>query len=132
VLKIDISGSEIVLNNNFSPRLMELSYYRMLCQIKTGTPKFSAAFVERPATLILVHLISGDKNLCDLIQLEFIHIKRTTDRYFGPAFRHEGRKDLCTEDVVKPAARSTMLRIKVTNNTSFPLYPHLILFDSGD
>ncbi|PVF95449.1 hypothetical protein CPB86DRAFT_590447 [Serendipita vermifera] len=131
-LEIDTSGDRVVFNA-VHPRLRELGYSRMPYRIKADEPKIIRSIVQAGSEFDkFLRLEPATRRLKDYIKVEFVRIMRPADRHYGPAVQDASGVNLCKGDLVQIPAGDALYGIKVTNNSSRQLYPHLFFFDCGD
>jgi hypothetical protein len=131
-LEVDISKGYVVFNN-VSPRIQALGYSRMPYRVKLGETKIICSILQAAGHFDnFLSLSPEDKRLQDLIQVEFVEIMGPEDRAFWPGVQRGDAQNLCKGDLVEVNAGDTPYGIKITNNSSLQLYPHLFLFDCSD
>jgi hypothetical protein len=119
--------------NTVDPRLHALGYLRMPYRIKMGETKIIRSILQAAGEFDkFLNLVPANRSLRDFIKVEFVQITRPSDRHYGPAVQHGNGHNLAVGDVVEIPAGDTLYGIKVTNNSSLQLYPHLFLFDCSD
>ncbi|CAG8685517.1 5092_t:CDS:2, partial [Acaulospora colombiana] len=131
-LEIDMSGDRVVFNT-VNPRLHALGYSRMPFRVKADEPKIIRSIIQAGSEFDkFLHLEPATRRIKDYIKVEFVKIMRPADRHYGPAVRDANGVNLCNGDLVQIPAGDTLYGIKIINNSSQQLYPHLFLFDCSD
>ncbi|PVF95453.1 hypothetical protein CPB86DRAFT_590535 [Serendipita vermifera] len=131
-LEVNVAGDHIIFNHLY-PLIHSLGLSRLPYRVRVGEEGIVRNIIQAASHFDkFMRLVSERKSLRDLVKVEVMKIKRPENRDYGPAVQDEDKEDLCKGDSMEVTAGDTLYGMKVTNNSSVQLYPHLFLFDCSD